>query len=307
MPKFHVSRSLHINASAEKIFNVLNDFSQWRVWSPWLVQEPEAQLDIASDNKSYTWVGNRVGSGNMKIIKENEHSSITYDLNFLKPWKSHSDVAFNIKEEEVGTKVTWDMDGSLPWFMFWMKKMTMAFISMDYDRGLNMLKEYIEEGKVHSQLNFKGENSFPGCDYIAIKRSTNMDNIGTDMSADFEKLWTYMDDKKDLINGLPFSIYHKWDMVRGGVSYTSGVPVSKVPDDLPAGMISGSIPATQVHTIEHVGSYKHLGNAWTTQHSMMRNKEFKAIKGIHPFETYVNDPSEVAENDLITQIHFACK
>ncbi|NNF32493.1 MAG: hypothetical protein HKN68_00180 [Saprospiraceae bacterium] len=307
MPKFHITRSIHINAPAEKIFNVVNDFSHWRIWSPWLVMEPEATLNIAGDNKSYSWSGNRVGSGNMTILEEKENESITYDLNFLKPWKSHSDVAFKLKEEDGGTRVTWLMDGSLPWFMFWMKKMTIGFISMDYDRGLNMLKDYVEDGKVNSQLNFKGESSFPGCTFIAIKSDSSMDDIGKDMSSDFEKLWAYMDDKKDLINGLPFSIYHKWDMVKGGVSYTSGVPVSKVPDDLPDGMISGSIPTTKVHIIEHVGSYRHLGNAWTTQHTMMRSKEFKAVKSIHPFELYVNDPSEVPEDELITQVLFACK
>ena len=307
MPKFHLSRSIHIDAPSEKVFNIISDFSQWRVWSPWLIQDPNATLNIAADNKSYSWEGTRVGSGNMTIVDEDPNRKIHFDLNFLKPWKSHSDVAFLLEEKDGGTEVSWSMDGSLPWFMFWMKKMTMAFIGMDYDRGLNMLKDYVEDNTVHSQLNFKGISEFPGCQYIAIKTQSTMQNIGDDMSSDFDKIWDYMEDKKDLINGYPFSIYHKWDMVKGHVDYTCGVPVSQIPQDLPGGVITGSIPAAKVHTIEHVGHYKHLGNAWTTQHGMMRNKEFKPIRGIHPFETYVNDPAEVAEEDLITQVHFACK
>ena len=73
------------------------------------------------------------------------------------------------------------------------------------------------------------------------------------------------------------------------------------------GIKSGEIPATKVHTLRHVGSYVHLGNAWTTLYSMQRNKEFKSAKGIHPFETYVNMPGQVPDKDLITDIHFPVK
>ena len=127
------------------------------------------------------------------------------------------------------------------------------------------------------------------------------------MKDDFGKIWSYMQDHKDLIADYPFSIYHKWDMVNNKVIYTSGVPVKSVPRGLPGGVISGKIPATKVHTVRHTGPYAHLGNAWSTQYNMQRSKAFKVNKGIDPFETYVNNPDEVTENELITEVHFAVK
>jgi predicted transcriptional regulator YdeE/uncharacterized protein YndB with AHSA1/START domain len=307
MPKLNISKSIIIDAPVEKVFNAIDDFHTWSHWSPWLIQDPDAKVDVAADGKSYSWVGKRVGSGNMKITGEQKNGTITCDLNFLKPWKSFADVRFTTFPSESGTKVTWFMNSSLPWFMFWMKKRMVAFVGMDYERGLNMLKDYVEDGEVHSRLDFKGYSDFPGCKYIAYKTSSFMETVGEDMTRDFEKIWAFMDGKTDLISGYPFSIYHKFDMVKGGVSYTSGVPVSSIPADLPEGMITGEIPATKIYTLEHTGSYRHLGNAWTTMHGMMRLKEFKGKRGIHPFETYVNNPGEVPENELITRINFAVK
>lgn len=44
------------------------------------------------------------------------------------------------------------MDGKLPYFMFFMVKMMKNWIGMDYERGLAMLKEFIETGEVISRV-----------------------------------------------------------------------------------------------------------------------------------------------------------
>ncbi len=307
MPKMNISRSITIDAPTTKIFQTLTDFSAWKVWSPWLISEPEAVVDVRPDGNSYSWEGKRIGSGDMSISGSKDNESIDYDLNFFKPWKSSSKVRFLLKPEGDQTKVTWIMDSSLPFFMFWMKKSMEAFVGMDYERGLRMLKEYVEKGEIDSQLEFKGESSYPGCKYIGITSEASIDQLGKLMSEDFGKLWSFFGDDHSNIAGDSFSIYHKWDMVGKQAKYTSGIPVKEIPTSLPDGIKSGEIPATKVHTLRHVGSYVHLGNAWTTLYSMQRNKEFKSAKGIHPFETYVNMPGQVPDKDLITDIHFPVK
>ncbi|MCG8322675.1 MAG: SRPBCC family protein [Cytophagales bacterium] len=307
MPKMHIEKSTVINAPVEKIYNTLNNFNHWTPWSPWLIQEPEAKVEVAGDAKYYSWEGNRIGTGNMKVTAEKSNESIDYDLNFVKPWKSSAKVRFEMKSQGEGTEVTWLMDGSLPVFMFWMKKMMEAYVGMDYERGLSMLKEYVEDGTVHSKLDFNGSSTYPGCTYVGVKTACTKETIGTQMEKDFGEIWAFMSGHKDLISGHPFSIYHKWDLVKNKISYTSGVPVSRIPDNLPDGFITGKIPKTPIYTVKHTGPYGHLGNAWSTLYSMERNKSFKANKKIDPFETYANDPGEVPHNELITEVHFATK
>ncbi len=64
----------HMEKRNDKIFFVLSDFKQWPQWSPWLIMEPDCRLDYATDGKSYSWVGKRIGAG--KDL--NQKSGLTY-------------------------------------------------------------------------------------------------------------------------------------------------------------------------------------------------------------------------------------
>jgi hypothetical protein len=152
MPKINVTRSATINSSIDNVYTKLNDFNHWTKWSPWLIMEKGVKVNISDDAKYYEWKGDRVGEGNMNISLEDGSNSIEYDLTFLKPWKSEAKVKFLLSDNNNRTAVTWSMDSKLPFFMFWMKNMMEGFIGMDYERGLNMLKDYIEEGEVKSKL-----------------------------------------------------------------------------------------------------------------------------------------------------------
>lgn len=306
MPKMHISKSVVINAPIDKIYTSLQNFKDWTVWSPWLIMNPDTNVTVAEDGDSYEWDGARVGSGNMSIQSREENRSIDYNLTFLKPWKSVADVRFELKEQGEGVQVTWLMDSSLPFFMFWMKKMMVAFVGMDYQRGLNMLKEYMEKGEIDSKLEFRGESTFEGCKYIGVKSYCAMDDMGDQMMSDFARLGEVIQ-KEGIKPGKAFTIYHKWEMVKQQAEFTSGWEVDSIPENLPEGVFSSEMPTTKVYTLRHVGAYQHLGNAWTTLYNMQRGKEFKQNKKTHPFEVYINNPQEVAEKDLITDVNFAVK
>jgi predicted transcriptional regulator YdeE len=270
-----------------------------------LITEPLAKINVREDGKFYEWEGDIVGSGEMTVVTERPYEQIDYDLQFLKPWKSKAKVSFIFSEEGEGTRVSWTMDSSLPWFLFWMKKMTTAFISMDYDRGLTMLKEYVEEGEVHSDLLIKGIESYGGCTYVGVRTTCPMGQLGQYNKADFESLMGFFREKHpDLIADSPFTIYEKWQPVKNIVSYVAGVPVKSVPSDLPEGAIVEKIPATKVHTVKHTGPYHYIGNVWSAQLSRQRAKKFKVNKKIFPFEVYLNSPVDTPPNLLETEVRF---
>ena len=303
MPKFNVARKKLIKAPIDKVYKTIADMSSWPKWSPWLIMEPEANVNVSNDGRSYSWKGSRTGEGIMKITQTEENKLAMYDLNFLKPWKSEAKVGMHLSEKDGGTEVKWTLDSSLPFFMFWMTKQMTTFIGMDYDRGLNLLKDLMEDGKINSKLNFIGEEDFPGCDYICIERECNLSQMPNKMKEDFEKIMAYAATKPEIDPTKAFSIYHKYDPVKNKAAYTAGIP-SAGSESLPSGFTRGTIAPTKVYTLEHVGPYEHLGNAWSTIESMKRNKEFKAKKGMHPFETYGNSPMDTDPNDLITRIHY---
>lgn len=307
MAKMNISKSIEINAPVDKVFSKINDLNHWTAWSPWLILEPETKVTVRDDAKYYEWEGERTGSGHMTITSEKENERVDLDLVFLKPWKSKAKVGFILKSKGEQTTVTWTMDSSMPFFMFFMTKMMEAFVGMDYERGLRLLKDYVEDGEVHSKLEIQEKGNYAGCQYIGIKKQCKIADLGTEMSQDFDKMWAYMHDKMDLVNGNPISIYHQWKFVKGTCQYTVAIPVSKTPDDLPGGFITGEVPATPVYTVVHTGPYEHLGNAWSLMSNLQRSKVFRYNKKIHPFEEYLNDPSSTDPLEYQSAIRFAVK
>lgn len=304
MPKIHVERSITIQAPIDKVFKAVADLTEWPAWSPWLIMEPNVKVSVADDKMSYSWDGARVGSGHMALTESVKNKSTRYDLTFLKPWKSSAKVAMDLTEVEDGTSLTWRMDSHLPFFMFFMKKMMEAFIGMDYDRGLLMLKDYVQDGKVHSRLNFVGEHDYAGGNYVGLKRTCSLETMPHFMAEDFQRLMPWAA-KNGMDVDDTICIYHVFDPMKGICRYTVALRCEKVPDNIPEDFVTGSQGATRIYTLEHVGPYEHLGNGWSTIHTMIRNKEIKVVKNYHPFETYGNSPEDTDPKDLITRINFA--
>lgn len=305
MAKLYINKSIIIKAPIEKVYHTVNNFNHWVAWSPWLIQEPEAQVKVTENRKFYKWQGNRIGLGTMKIVQEDTKQSIYMDLFFLKPWKSKAKVAFEFSSQGETTKVNWLMNSSLPFFLFFLKKMMTALVGMDYQRGLLMLKEYVETGEVNSQLGFKGVSDYEGCMYVGIQNTCRMPEIAQKMAEDFKTIENFVD--KDNRASSPFTIYHQWKFVKQTITYTVGIPVKNAPQKLPSYLRLGYMPPMQTYKLLHRGAYKHLGNAWTTMHVMKRAKIFKMNKQIKPFEIYLNDPTQVSEKDILTEINFAVR
>jgi effector-binding domain-containing protein len=307
MPKIFLSKKIQINANPSAVFAKINDFHQWATWSPWLILEEGVKLDIQEDGKAYSWLGKRTGSGNMKVTSEKQDEMLEMDLNFIKPFKSYAKVGFTVTPTAEGSEVTWTMNSSLPFFLFFMKKMMVAGVGMDYERGLKMLKDFVEDGVVHSKLEEKGASTYAGCNYVGIKGECTIKTMKDDMQGKMEKLMAFSEKNKDNTTGAVFTIYHEWNMKTGKVEYTSAVAVKEAPANLSGGLESGSIPQTKVQSVRHTGPYYHMGNAWSMLYMMKRGKEIKTNNRIDPFEVYVNSPMDTEPNDLITEVYFPVK
>ena len=276
MPKINVKRSILINKPVEVVFKAVNDFHNWKSWSPWLGLEKDAKVTVESNGKAFHWEGDVIGSGEMSILKEETNVAVFCDLIFLKPWKSKAKTNFFFKETENGTELSWTMDSQIPIFMFWMKKSMENFIGMDYDRGLLMLKDKSQKGKVPSEVEVNGEINFEGSKYVAIKRECNINEMFEKMPSDFSKLMPKAyQEWKEVMNGNAFSIYHKWDLKNKRVCYSACFPVSEFPKDIPSDFTTGEYPSTKMHKVTHTGAMHHISNAWSAQMMRLRNKTFK--------------------------------
>jgi len=289
------------------MFNYLRNFRHWPEWSPWLITDPDCKLSFAEDGTSYSWEGPVAGSGKIEVTDEQSPDRIDYRLTFLKPFRSTADVSFHFATKDESTQIDWTMDSSLPFFLFFLKDLMNAVIAMDYQRGLKMLKDRHELGSVPSKLEFPGVQSFAEVHFAGVRKVCAIAEIGPSMQESFGKLGEWICDKELQPSGPWISIYHKWEMAKGMTEYTAAVPFETLPDPLPEGFVSGSIPACRTFPIRHIGAYRHLGNAWSAGIMRSQNKVIHQTKSIPPFECYETQPDEVPEEKAVTVVHFPLK
>ena len=305
MPAYRIQRSITVDAPQAQVRPAIEDFAEWPNWSPWLCMEPDVKLDVQGTpgqvGHRYAWAGEVVGAGSMEIVG-NDGTAQQMQLNFLKPYKSQAKVVFEIHARgDAQTEVTWQMDGKMPWFLFFMVGMMKTIIGMDYERGLRMLKEYVETGAVKSKTEVVGIVDAPTCHYLGVEGECSTDAIGESMSRTMPRANQLATDSGLEIDGHPGAVYHKFDMKGRRCAYTSIVPV-KTPKPV-SGAVAGEIQPCQALKIVHRGSYEHLGNAWSTAHAHLRHKKLKPHKTQCGFEFYPNDPEETPVEELLTEIY----
>jgi hypothetical protein len=146
-----VQRATSIKAPADRIFPLINDFQQWRTWSPYESKDPamKRSYDGAESGKGavYAWDGNKnVGSGRMEILEASAPAKITIKLDFFKPFEGHNTAEFTMLPQGDVTNLTWTMVGPA----VFMSKLMQVFINLDhmigrdFEVGLANLKKLAE-------------------------------------------------------------------------------------------------------------------------------------------------------------------
>ena len=149
---FRVERTKNIQAPADRIFGLINDFHRWDTWSPWEKLDPAMKKTFAgaANGKGalYEWAGNsKAGQGRMEIIGSSPFSRITIKLDFLKPFEAHNTAEFTLDTSGGSTNVTWATFGPQPY----LTRIMCVFVSMDsligkdFEAGLANIKAIAEK------------------------------------------------------------------------------------------------------------------------------------------------------------------
>jgi len=146
-----VQRAITVKAPAEKIFPLINDFHQWRSWSPYEDRDPALKRTYSGAESGkgavYAWEGNNnVGSGRMEILETSVPSKIRIKLDFFKPFEGHNTAEFTMLPQGDATSVTWLMQGPARF----VTRVMQVFINLDnmigkdFEVGLANLKKLTE-------------------------------------------------------------------------------------------------------------------------------------------------------------------
>lgn len=149
---FRVQRTASIQAPPEKIFPYVNDLNRFAAWSPYEKKDPAMKKSYrgpaAGKGAISEWDGNKdVGQGRIEIVDSSPASKVTMNLEMLKPFEAHNVVEFTLEPHGDATRVTWAMQGQVPYLakivhvFFDMDKM----VGTDFENGLANLKAVVEK------------------------------------------------------------------------------------------------------------------------------------------------------------------
>lgn len=145
---FNVERSMVINAPRETVFTYLQTFEKQATWSPWVARDPNMQSEIIGTDGTVgainRWQSKVEGNGEQEITAIVVNERFETKLRFEGMGESNAILATT--NENNGTKVTWRMNGGIP-FPWNVMGLFMNFNKMlgnDFEEGLGKLKTLVE-------------------------------------------------------------------------------------------------------------------------------------------------------------------
>ncbi|HMG67462.1 MAG TPA: SRPBCC family protein [Chitinophagaceae bacterium] len=148
--RYNVEKVAIINKPVAEVMNKIGDLNYYASWNPWQQMDPLATKTITGAPKTpghrYEWHGKKVGTGSL-TVKSVDDTHISFDLEFLKPWKSHAQDKWSFeKARDNETRVTWHNSGDLPWPMArLMGPIINKNLNHQFEKGLINLKTMIEK------------------------------------------------------------------------------------------------------------------------------------------------------------------
>ncbi|GAB76979.1 Polyketide cyclase / dehydrase and lipid transport [Austwickia chelonae] len=141
MANFTITRSVHIDATPERVQQVVEDLRHWESWTPWEQLDPEVQHTYPGATSGvgavYTWAGDSsAGEGRMEIVAS-EPGRVDLLFAMTQPSGSTHDLRLDITPVDGGTDLTWTFIGKPKTLL---SKFLSAVLRLDQQLG-----DYIEQ------------------------------------------------------------------------------------------------------------------------------------------------------------------
>lgn len=132
---------------------------------------------------------------------------------------------------------------------------------------------------------------------LSVRTRTPVQELPKVIGSEYQKIYAYMQEIGVMPSGAPFVGYFNMDM--DDLDVEIGYPVSKVISAKDEIKVS-EIPEGKYATMLYTGPYGEMKSAYRELSQWMEANQVKP--NYRAYEIYLNDPAEVAESELKTQI-----
>jgi effector-binding domain-containing protein len=308
-----VEVAIEIDAHPATVFALVNDFRRFSLWSPWSDIDPNARIIYSGANRGVgaimTWDGAIIGSGTQTIVASRPYENVQVIMSRGEPAESKS--WFNLTPGEGTTTVTWgfETDYGLNIVARYFAPMLGSIVTRDYHDGLAQLKQLAESLPGADFSDIVIEHMVVEATEIAFLTAHSKPEpaaISAAMARAYFQILNFIDAQHLEEAGAPLSITR--DFSGAQLVFDAAIPVRGNSAGAPRdgiGVKLGSTYAGPVIRVKHIGSYRRL----TATHQKI--SAYLAALGIERngdvWESYVSDPRQVAEDDLLTYVFYPIK
>lgn len=152
---YSIETSIHIDAPAKKVFDILIDLNRFDEWNPFRTFDESVTSSVTQSKPGvgsiYDYQGRKVGKGRQVVTLVEKPTLITSEMTFYKGDRVRDVVAvdYRLHEDNTGTLVTWFMEGERGLMGKFMGRV-MGFDKMmgkSFALGLERLKALVESEK----------------------------------------------------------------------------------------------------------------------------------------------------------------
>jgi len=293
----NVGTTIEVTASPEEVFQVAATFTDRGLWDPWLESDSTSSWEtVPSDQyvgSTYSWKGDRIGTGRMRI------DSVAYGRHiwasiWFGPDPNPSQVEWVLEPVGTGTLINWKFHTSAGYPIGRiMMNLMKGSLQESFERGMRNFNDYITANPpVLSLLSPITEGTMPAMYAMVAMGEGTMEEMEDQMMVLYNKVLASIQNQGLQISGPPFSQYLEYDAGTNTTTFLAGFQVSS-PGVAEGDVLARSYPAVKVMQAVHSGPYNQLYLSYDA-FSMYFRENGITPKG-QAFEFYYNNPMEVKD------------
>jgi effector-binding domain-containing protein len=299
-----------IDANPATVFALVNDLHRVALWSPLLDADPNARVVHSGPARgvgaTMTWDGAIIGTGTQVITESRPFELVATSIN---PGESgEARTWIDLSDTAAGTAVTWRFETDYGYNVVgrFFGLVFAGVVQRDYSAGLASLKELAETLPRADFSDLEIEQLAVDAIDIAYLPTTSVPEpaaISEAMGDAYFEILSFIDRHALSEAGAPLSIARSFS--GSELLFDAAIPVRGITESTPrdgATVRIGQTYAGAVIRVRHIGSYRTLGS------THRKIAAYLAALGIEragdAWESYVSDPTKVAESELLTFIYY---
>lgn len=314
LPRTHrIEVSAEIDAHPATVFALLNDFRRYALWSPLVDTDPNVQMSYSGSRTgvgaTMTWDGAIVGSGIQTIVESAPYETIDILISPGEPSEARS--RFELVPGAGTTIVTWSFESDYGMNIVgrFFASMLGSIVARDYQSGLQNLNDLAESLPTADFSDLEIEHTTVEATEIAFLSARSRPEpaaISEAMGDAYFQILNFIDAQGLEVSGSPLSIARTFSGAE--LVFDAAIPVTGVTETTKRDGTTVKIGSTYegpVIRVKHVGSYRTLTgthrkiSAYLAAHGIARSGA--------AWESYVSDPADVPEKDLLTYVYYPIK